>query len=93
MQITQPTGLIRDGRQHAEYRQMIEAMLPSMTRGNLGLAVEIASLAEQIRGFGHVKRAAVERFRGARAELLQRYQQVAQQAPGGKHPLPAAVVA
>lgn len=73
-----------------EYRQNIEAMLPGLTKGNLGLAVEIASLAEQIRGFGHVKRAAIERFRQARTELLQRYQQAGHQVPADKNPLPAA---
>jgi indolepyruvate ferredoxin oxidoreductase len=38
-----------------EYRTRIDALLPSLTAAKIKLAVEIASLPEQIRGFGHVK--------------------------------------
>ena len=38
-----------------EYRAAVEELLPSLTAGNLGKAVEIASLPDGIRGFGHVK--------------------------------------
>jgi len=54
----------------AEYRQMIEALLPSLTAASHADAVELASLPEQIRGFGHVKEKAVETFRLRKAELL-----------------------
>jgi indolepyruvate ferredoxin oxidoreductase len=39
----------------AEYRAMIEALLPSLNGASYASAVELASLPEQIRGFGHVK--------------------------------------
>ncbi len=38
-----------------EYRSRIEGLLPPITAGKLKLAIEIASLPEHIRGFGHVK--------------------------------------
>jgi indolepyruvate ferredoxin oxidoreductase len=39
----------------AEYRERVEALLAKLDAGNHGLAVEIARVPEQIRGFGHVK--------------------------------------
>jgi indolepyruvate ferredoxin oxidoreductase len=53
-----------------EYRQMIEALLPVLSSENVANAVELASLPEQIRGFGHVKEKAVAAFRAKKAELL-----------------------
>ena len=38
-----------------EYRASIEEVLRGLTRQNLALAVEIARIPEQIRGYGHVK--------------------------------------
>ena len=38
-----------------EYRQCIEGLLPALTPERLALAVEIASIPEGIRGYGHVK--------------------------------------
>ena len=38
-----------------EYRQCMEGLLPALTAENLGLAVQIASIPEGIRGYGHVK--------------------------------------
>ncbi|MQR00258.1 indolepyruvate ferredoxin oxidoreductase family protein [Glaciimonas soli] len=37
------------------YRQVIEALLPRLTKGNLNDAVAIARIPEEIRGYGHVK--------------------------------------
>ncbi len=39
----------------AEYRQCIEALLSHLSADKLALAVEIASIPEDIRGYGHVK--------------------------------------
>jgi indolepyruvate ferredoxin oxidoreductase len=55
-----------------EYREMIEALLAGLNAANLSTAVELASLPEQVRGFGHVKQAAVVRFRAEKARLLGR---------------------
>jgi indolepyruvate ferredoxin oxidoreductase len=38
-----------------EYRASIEELLPTLSADNLALAVEIARIPEEIRGYGHVK--------------------------------------
>jgi indolepyruvate ferredoxin oxidoreductase len=39
----------------ADYRAIVEGLLPKLTADNLAQAVAIASIPEDIRGFGHVK--------------------------------------
>jgi indolepyruvate ferredoxin oxidoreductase len=56
-----------------EYEQAIERLLEGLTRENLALAVEIASLPEQIRGYGHVKTRSLAEARGKRDELFTRW--------------------
>jgi indolepyruvate ferredoxin oxidoreductase len=53
-----------------EYRDMIEALLPALDAANHAVAVELAALPEQIRGFGHVKEQAVAEYRVRKQELL-----------------------
>jgi indolepyruvate ferredoxin oxidoreductase len=53
-----------------EYRDMIEGLLPSLDAANHAVAVELAALPEQIRGFGHVKEKAVAEYRVRKEELL-----------------------
>jgi indolepyruvate ferredoxin oxidoreductase len=53
-----------------EYRDMIGALLPSLDASNHAVAVELAGLPEQIRGFGHVKEQAVAGYRVRKQELL-----------------------
>jgi indolepyruvate ferredoxin oxidoreductase len=53
-----------------EYREMIEALLGKLTAENAAVAVELASLPEQVRGFGHIKEKAVAQFRTEKARLL-----------------------
>jgi indolepyruvate ferredoxin oxidoreductase len=53
-----------------EYEQAIEKVLGGLTRDNLALALEIASLPEQIRGYGHVKAKSVTEARRKRDELF-----------------------
>ncbi|MGJ7915246.1 indolepyruvate ferredoxin oxidoreductase family protein [Massilia sp. LXY-6] len=53
-----------------EYRGMIEGVLRSLDASNHANAVELASLPEQIRGFGHVKEKAVAEYRARKEELL-----------------------
>jgi indolepyruvate ferredoxin oxidoreductase len=45
----------------ADYRASIESLLPRLNADNLYQAVELASLPEHMRGFGHVKHANVEK--------------------------------
>jgi indolepyruvate ferredoxin oxidoreductase len=53
-----------------EYRGMIEGLLGTLDAGSYANAVELASLPEQIRGFGHVKEKAVAEYRARKEELL-----------------------
>jgi indolepyruvate ferredoxin oxidoreductase len=56
-----------------EYEQAVETLLAGLTRDNHALAVEIASLPETIRGYGHIKAKSVAAARARRDELLARY--------------------
>jgi indolepyruvate ferredoxin oxidoreductase len=56
-----------------EYRQTIGQLLAGLEPAKLDLAVEIARVPEQIRGFGHVKEAHLKKARSLRDELLTRW--------------------
>ena len=56
-----------------EYFETVEELAAGLHPGNLGLAVEIASVPEQIRGYGHVKQRNVAEAQAARASLLERW--------------------
>jgi len=53
-----------------EYEQTIEGLLVDLNAKNLALATEIAALPATIRGFGHIKEAAMKKAAAKRAELL-----------------------
>jgi len=53
-----------------QYRGDIERLLVELDPARLELAVKIASVPEQVRGYGHVKEAHVERAKALREELL-----------------------
>jgi indolepyruvate ferredoxin oxidoreductase len=53
-----------------EYRELVDALVAELDAGNHATAVELASLPEQIRGFGHVKEQAVAAYRARKEELL-----------------------
>ena len=57
----------------AEYRDTLETILPKLARSNLDTAVALASLPEDIRGYGHIKDAAMERAARRREELLEAF--------------------
>jgi indolepyruvate ferredoxin oxidoreductase len=57
----------------ADYRAMIEGLLPALGPSNLETAVMLASLPATIRGFGHVKEANVAAARLREAELLRQF--------------------
>jgi indolepyruvate ferredoxin oxidoreductase len=59
-----------------EYEQTVETLLAGLKRDNHALAVEIASLPETIRGYGHIKAASVVVARARRDELLARYRSI-----------------
>ncbi|MOA06581.1 2-oxoacid ferredoxin oxidoreductase [compost metagenome] len=53
-----------------EYASRIRELLPQLSADNLDNAVRIAALADEIRGYGHVKLANLERVRQREARLL-----------------------
>ena len=53
-----------------EYEEMLARVLERLGGENLQAAVELAALPDAIRGFGHVKEAAVEQAEGRKAELM-----------------------
>jgi indolepyruvate ferredoxin oxidoreductase len=57
----------------AEYEAAVATMLQGLSRDNHALAVEIASLPETIRGYGHIKAKSAEAARKKQAELLAQY--------------------
>ena len=57
----------------ADYAQVVEELLAGLDAGNADLAVEIASVPEHIRGYGHVKEAHLAKAKGKEAELLARW--------------------
>ena len=59
----------------AEYRACIEGLLPQLTADNLALAVEIARIPEEIRGYGHVKERHLQAARTKWQALLQQWPQ------------------
>ncbi|MGE8366619.1 MULTISPECIES: indolepyruvate ferredoxin oxidoreductase family protein [Cupriavidus] len=68
-----------------EYRKSIEALLPTLSQQNLDLALEIARLPEDIRGYGHVKARNLVAVR-ARWERLMAQWHEAQGAPSEARP-------
>ena len=61
------SGLVRD------YETLIVELLVNMTQKNYPTAVKLASLPEQIRGFGHVKERNVAAVSLERNRLLQQF--------------------
>jgi indolepyruvate ferredoxin oxidoreductase len=54
----------------ADYEKTIGEILGHLSAGNHALAVRIASIPEDIRGYGHVKEANVKKAKSREAELL-----------------------
>jgi indolepyruvate ferredoxin oxidoreductase len=56
-----------------DYRAVVADLVAGLTPANHSLAVEIASIPEKIRGFGHVKEAHLEKAKAEEARLLARW--------------------
>ncbi|MEQ8355557.1 MAG: indolepyruvate ferredoxin oxidoreductase family protein [Kiloniellaceae bacterium] len=54
----------------ADYEALMDEVLDGLTPDNHGLAVELASIPEKIRGFGHVKEAHLKVAKSCEADLL-----------------------
>jgi indolepyruvate ferredoxin oxidoreductase len=64
-----------------QYREVIETLLATLSLDTLDQAARIAALADQVRGYGHIKAASVKRYR----EQLARELQAVAPTPGGMH--------
>ena len=56
-----------------DYEATVSDLISSLSRENHAIAVEIASLPESIRGYGHIKAKAVHEARGKLDTLLARF--------------------
>jgi indolepyruvate ferredoxin oxidoreductase len=63
----------------SEYESLIDELLAGLTADNHALAVRLASVADDIKGYGHVKDANLAKARKKQAELLQQWRN--QEAP------------
>lgn len=54
----------------ADYEALIDEILQKLTPANHAFAVQLASLPEQIRGYGHIKDANIVKVKGMEADLL-----------------------
>jgi indolepyruvate ferredoxin oxidoreductase len=57
----------------AEYETLIAEVVPALRADNHAVAVELAALPDQIRGYGPIKAAAIEKARLRRDELLRKF--------------------
>jgi len=56
-----------------EYEDTVERVLAGLTPHNHALAMELLSLPDEIRGFGHIKLASIDAARKKRETLLARF--------------------
>jgi len=56
-----------------EYETLVDELLNGLSPANHPLAVKLASLPDEIRGYGHVKDASVEKARRKQAEMLHQW--------------------
>ncbi|MFO7550905.1 MAG: DUF6537 domain-containing protein, partial [Haliea sp.] len=72
-----PFGYHPDRRQEraliADYRALLEELLAGLDSDNFDIALELARLPGEVRGYGPVKAASVVNYQEQRAELLQRF--------------------
>jgi indolepyruvate ferredoxin oxidoreductase len=68
-----------------EYRQTVSSLLPKLTAENLAQAVAIASIPEDIRGYGHVKERHFKSAKQKEATLLAAFGKPAAPAPADSH--------
>jgi indolepyruvate ferredoxin oxidoreductase len=73
-----------------EYRACIETLLAGLTPANRALAVEIARIPEEIRGYGHVKEQHLAKARPKWEALMGRWQVAVASGSATTAPTPAA---
>jgi indolepyruvate ferredoxin oxidoreductase len=65
-------GLVR------EYEALVRTVVAALTQDNHAIAIELASAAQRIRGYGHIKQQSVAQVKATEARLLARLQAPAQ---------------
>jgi indolepyruvate ferredoxin oxidoreductase len=73
-----------------EYETLVDEVLVRLARHNHALAIDLARIPNDIRGYGHVKARHLEAAKRKEAELLARFRGAT---PGGATPQPIAVAA
>ena len=72
-----PFGYLADRRAEreliADYKNMIESLLPELTSENVAIAIECANLPDQVRGYGVVKMESIEQYQQLQAGLMHRF--------------------
>lgn len=75
--VLDPFGYTRERRQErhliGRYEEVVSSLLDRLDHANHAVAVEIASLPERIRGFGHIKARSIDEAERREAELLERF--------------------
>jgi indolepyruvate ferredoxin oxidoreductase len=56
-----------------EYRQLLDTLLSELDENNYGAALELARLAEKLRGYGHVKDRNREMLAVRKADLVRKF--------------------
>ena len=59
----------------AQYRAIVTELLEHLDADKLALAIEIAQLPEQLRGYGHIKEKSLQQMRERQRSLLARYRE------------------
>jgi indolepyruvate ferredoxin oxidoreductase len=60
-----------------EYFQLVKELTETVTAKNLPMALELANLPDDIRGFGHVKEKSMRAAKAKRTALLDSYRRAA----------------
>ena len=75
--VLDPFGYTRERRRERglieRYEQVVSSLIDGLDHANHAIAIEIASLPDRIRGFGHVKARSIEEAERREAELLARF--------------------
>ncbi|MBE9538196.1 MAG: indolepyruvate ferredoxin oxidoreductase family protein, partial [Proteobacteria bacterium] len=72
----------------SDYEQLISQLLGELNEANYSSAVQLANLPEEIRGYGHVKEANIEKVKLQQQELLAQFKN-----PDSNDKIPVALVA
>ena len=67
-----------------EFEQILDVLAQGLRPDNLEVAIKIARLPSEIKGFGHVKEAAIQAYRQRNAELMRDFSRVTERRADGE---------